>query len=313
MSLRRLAAFALVPLCWGCAGRMSVIRPYTAHPTQVLESEDVLVDVQGGVRTAIQYMSPEELDDVFRKPGKGVTETGNPFLYRPPHAPMKFTVFRFRIRNESDFDVVVDPAKIVLRDAEGSEFHPLTAKAVTDYWIGRVAIELGKPRTWTAQMESISRRDAKEKLRSETIYEGGLLPTRGEHMGYIAFSGLSEKIHGRSTAVYQIGGFVAGAGLGFITASSVIRSAGGESNRVWNSLGAVAGGLIGRWVSTWLIPRPDPMLNRVSLVLEVVTRSSRYGNPLNVALFEYNFSRSRVERLSKGEAETDTSEEWRNH
>ena len=35
--------------------------------------------------------------------------------------------------------------------------------------------------------------------------------------------------------------------------------------------------------------------------------------PLNVALFEYNFSRNRVERLSKVEAAEDTSEEWRNH
>ncbi|MEK7476082.1 MAG: hypothetical protein AAB152_10700 [Candidatus Coatesbacteria bacterium] len=311
MIIRGASALALVAALSGCAGRMSVIRPYTAHPTQVLESENDLVDVQGGVRTTIRHMSPEELDDVFRKPGKGVTETGNPFLYRPPHAPMKFTVFQFRIRNESDFDIVVDPAKILLRDAEGTEFHPLTAKALTDYWIGRVAIELGKPRTWTAQMESISRRDIKEKLRSETVYEGGLLPTRGEHTGYIAFSGLSEKIHGRSTAIYQIGGFVAGAGLGALTSRQVIRAAGGEPNRVWVSLGAIAGGLLGRWISTWLIPDPDPRLNRVSIVLEVVTRSSRYGNPLNVALFEYNFSRSRVERLPKGEI--DPSEEWRNH
>jgi len=313
MTRRLLAASVLAPLLGGCAGSMNVVRPYSAHPTQVLESENVLVDVQGSVRTTISWMSPEDLDDLFRKPGKGVTETGNPFLCRPPNAPMRFTVFHFRIRNESDFDIVVDPAKILLRDAVGTEFRPMTTKALTDYWIGRVAIELGKPRTWTAQMEAISRRETKEKLKTETIYEGGVLPTRGEHAGYIAFSGLSEQIHGPSTALYQIAGFVAGAGIGGVSSRQVVRLAGGKPNRVWVSLGAVAGGLLGRWISTWLIPEPDRLLNRMVLNIEVVTRSSRYGNPLNLALFEYNFSRSRVERLSKAEAAEDTSEEWRNH
>lgn len=49
----------------------------------------------------------------------------------------------------------------------------------------------------------------------------------------------------------------------------------------------------------------------LQLLVEIVTRTSRYGNPLNVALAEFNFSRVKVPIQPKS-VEPDDVEGWRN-
>ena len=227
----------------GCSPRIVAIRPFTVHPSQRLDNEDTIVDVQAGVRTTIRYISDAELDEAFRLPGKRAAETGNPFLYRPPRAPVRFWVFRIEQRNESEYDTFTDFGKILLRDDQGNEYRPLDERKLTDYWIGKVTIALGKPLTWTAQMDAIRRRTEKEKSVVETLFTGGRLPSRGEHAGYIAFRDFS------------------------------------------------------------------PGIKRLQLLIEVVTRSSRYGNPLNVALMEFNSNKTKVAEPPADEPELD---QWRN-
>jgi len=296
---------ALLLLLGGCSPQIAQLRPYAAHPTQQMSGEDAIVDVQGGVRTTTACMRAPDLDDWFRLPGKGVKETGNPFLCRPPRAPVKFTVFRLDIRNDTEYDVFVDTARITLRDAEGNEYHPLDEKALTNYWIGKVTIELGKPMTWTAQMSAISRKDVKEKSRTETLYAGGPIPSRGEHAGFVAFRGLRETKERLYPIGYDLVGLAAGAPLGAVFAEQVAR----RHDALVVGAGALAGALLGRLGMSLIAPRRDPQLDRLQLLIEVVTRSSRYGNPLNVALMEFNFARARVSKPPKDQPETD---QWRN-
>jgi hypothetical protein len=246
MTTRRpLLALAALLLTVGCAPRIIDIRPYAAHPDQKMDGENVVVSWKHGVRVALRYMRDGELDEIFRLPGKNVKmETGNPFISRPPRAPAKFTVFQLDLRNESEYDTFVDAEKILMRDELSGEYKPMNAQSLVDYWIGKVTIELGKPVTWSAQMEAVKRKDIKEKSRRETIYEGGRLPSRGEHAGFLAFRDL---------------------------------------------------------------PKGSKHLQ---ILIEVVTRSSRYGNPLNVDLFEFNFDRIRIPPPPKDEAELN---EWRDH
>ena len=227
----------------GCSGRIRDLRPFVAHPDQKMDGEDVIVCWQNRIRTSIRYMRSSELDETFRITGK-IGETANPFYCRPPGAPMQFTVFRISLRNESDFDTFVEFDKILLRDDLGGEHRPLNQTTLTDYWIGRVTIELGKPVTWTPQMDAVKKKEEKEKLLIKTVYEGGRLPSRGEHTGYLAFRNIP------------------------VTAK------------------------------------------QFQLLIEVVTRSSRYGNPLNVALTEFNFKVVKIHPPSKQDEEM---KEWRNH
>ena len=245
MTAPRLSLLFLGLAVLGCAPRIIDIRPYPAHPDQKMDGEDILVSWKHGVRVAARYMRDSELDDAFRLPGANPKkETGNPFLSKPPRAPARFTVFRLDLRNESEFDTFVEIGKILLRDELSGEYHPQSAQQLTDYWIGKVTIELGKPVTWAAQMEALRRKVTKEKSLHETIYEGGRLPSRGEHSGYIAFRDL---------------------------------------------------------------PKASKHLQ---LLVEVVTRSSRYGNPLNVDLYELNFDRVKVPKPPKDQPEMN---EWREH
>jgi hypothetical protein len=238
-------AFVLAFMLAGCTPKIVDIRPFTVHPDQKMDGEEVIVSWQAGVRTTIRYMQPGELDEIFRKPE--AAKTGNPFLRRPPKAPARFAVFRVDIRNESEYDIFVDIRKIILRDSAGGEYRPVTRQALTDYWIGHVAIELGKPETWSGQMESIGRRSIKEKLTVETLFEGGQIPSRGEHIGYIAFRDIPQQIK---------------------VAANVHES---MWRRFW------------KWLT--MVEKP---VGQLQLVTEVVTRSSRYGNPLSVALLEFN-------------------------
>lgn len=229
----------------GCAPRITDIRPYAAHPDQKMDGENVVVSWKHGVRVALRYMRDSELDEIFRLPGKNVRQqTGNPFIFRPPRAPAKFTVFQLDLRNESEYDTFVEAGKILMRDELSGEYRPMNSQQLVDYWIGKVTIELGKPVTWSAQMEAVRRKDVKEKSKRETIYEGGQLPSRGEHAGFLCFRDL---------------------------------------------------------------PRASKHLQ---ILIEVVTRSSRYGNPLNVDLFEFNFDRLKIPPPPKDQAELD---EWRDH
>jgi hypothetical protein len=244
-------AFALAVLLAGCTPKIVDIRPYGAHPDQKMDGEDIIVSWQSGVRTTIRYMRPAELDELFRKPG--TTKTGNPFLTRPPSAKARFTVFRIDIRNETEYDVFVEPPKILLRDSAGGEYRPVARQGLTDYWIGRVAIELGKPVTWSEQMEAIGQKTLKEKLVVETLFEGGRVPSRGEHIGYIAFRDIPEEVK---------------------MPQSMHDS---TLSRIW------------KWLT--LVEKP---VGQLQLIVEVVTRASRYGNPLNVALLEFNFNMVKV-------------------
>lgn len=232
-------------LLTACAPRIIDIRPYAAHPDQKMDGENIVVSWQHGVRVAIRYMRDSELDDIFRLPGVNVKkETGNPFITRPPRATARFTVFQLDLRNESEYDTFIEANKILMRDDLSGEFRPMTSQQLVDYWIGKVTIELGKPVTWSAQMEAVRRKDIKEKGRRETIFEGGRLPSRGEHVGFVVFRDLPKKS------------------------------------------------------------------KHLQLLVEVVTRSSRYGNPLKVDLYEFNFNRVKIPPPPKDEAELN---EWRDH
>ena len=235
-----LVAAAALMAC-GCSGKIQDIRAFVAHPDQKMDGEDVIVCWQNRVRTSIRYMRSNELDELFRIQGK-IGETANPFYCRPPEAPVKFTVFRINIRNESDFDTFIEYDKILLRDDQGGEHRPLDQEKLNDYWIGRVTIELGKPNTWIPQMEALKKKEEKEKLLITTIYTGGRLPSRGEHTGYLAFRDI------------------------------------------------------------------PPKAKQLQLLFELVTRASRYGNPLNIALTEFNFKVVKIHPPSKID---DEMKEWR--
>jgi hypothetical protein len=234
-------AVALILLS-GCSPRVLDLRPFAAHPDQKMDGEDVVVSWQNHIRTSVRYMRSFELDAAFRLPGRS-GETANPFLFRPPAAAVKFTVFRLNFRNESEYDTFVEYDKILLRDDLGGEFRPLSMQKLMDYWLGRVAIELGRPVTWTAQMAALKEKKEKEKLLIKTVYEGGRLPSRGEHTGYIAFRDI------------------------------------------------------------------PPEAKQLQLLIEVVTRSSRYGNPLSIVLSEFNFKVTKIHIPSKSDEEM---KEWRN-
>ncbi len=237
---RAVAGAVTVALLVACS-RIVDIRPWVAHKNQRLEDGDTLVTLQHGIRASVRYMRDAELDDMFRLPGGVIRETGNPFICRPPHAPARFTVFRVTVHNESEYDTFVEPDKILLRTNRSTEHHPLTRQQLIDYWIGRVTVELGKPLTWTPQMDAVRRLEVKEKSLRATIYEGGRLPSRGEHTGYLAFRDL------------------------------------------------------------------PVTLKTMQLMVEVVTRSSRYGNPLDVALMAFNFGRIKVPVPPK---DVDDQSEW---
>lgn len=290
-------ALVLLVAAAGCSPRITDIRPFVVHPTQKLEGEDVLTDTQGGVRTTMRYDRPAELDEIFRLPGKGVRETGNPFITRPPKATTKFTVFHLTLRNESDTDVFVDFNKILLRDWRAAEYRPVDAQKLTDYWVGRVTIELGRPLTWTAQLAAITKKDEKEKSRSETIYSGGILPARGEQSGYIAFADVPETIPRERPVFFEGAGFVAGAAAGWLGSVQVARMAGFETRgglaNLRNVMGAVVGGLLGRWAGMLIAPTRDPQRNYLQLTFDLVTRTSRYGNPQSVSLVELNYMQVR--------------------
>ncbi len=310
---RRATTLFLLLSAVGCSPRIVDIRPFVAHPTQKLESEDSLTDVQGGVRTTARYLRASELDEVFRLPGKGVRETGNPFLYRPPKATEKYTVFHLTLRNESDTDVFVDFNKILLRDWRSGEYRPVDAKKLTDYWVGRVTIELGRPLTWTAQLNALTKKDEKEKSKVETIFAGGMLPARGEHSGFLAFPGVPDTIPRERSVLFEGAGFVTGAALGWVGSVQVARLAGfqknGGSATIRNALGALVGGLLGRWAGSLIAPTRDPQRNYLQMTFDLVTRTSRYGNPQSVSLVELNYM-----QIRRPEPPPDNEElqEWRN-
>ena len=296
----------------GCAPRIVDVRPFVVHPTQKLESEDVLTDVQGGVRTTARYQRPNELDEIFRLPGKGIRETGNPFLYKPPKAKEKYTVFHLTLRNESDSDVFIDFNKILLRDWRAAEYRPVDAKKLTDYWVGRVTIELGRPMTWTAQLNALTKKEEKEKLKVETIFSGGVLPARGEHSGYLAFPGVPELIPRERNILFEGAGFLTGAAVGWMGSVQVARLAGFEKNgglaTLRNGLGALVGGLLGRWGGALIAPKRDPQRNYLQLTFDLVTRTSRYGNPQSVSLVELNYMQV---RRAPPPPDNEELQEWR--
>lgn len=274
MNRRALASLWFVAALAGCGNRVVDIRPWVAHPDQKLESEDVVVAWQNRVRVSLRYMRDRDLDAIFRLPGKA-GGNGNPFLHQLPLAPARFTVFRIDIRNESEFDTFVEFNKILLRNERGDELRPLTQQQLIEYWIGRVTIEPGRPITWSAQMDAARRREEKEKSLVVTVYEGGRLPTRGEHHGYLVFRDLPE---------------------------------GGDPSLCANY--TKESGLVRFLPTHWLFGASKPkLLGCLQLDLEVVTRASRYGNALGVALEEFNFSRLRVPAPPENEEEL---RQWRN-
>lgn len=312
--MRTLAAGCLLALAAaGCSPRIVDVRPFVAHPTQKLEGEEILTDVQGGVRTTMRYHRPADLDEIFRLPGKGVRDTGNPFLYRPPKATTKFTVFHLTLRNESDSDVFVDFEKILLRDWRSGEYRPMDARKLTDYWVGRVTIELGRPLTWTAQLAALTKKDEKEKSKVETVFAGGILPARGEHSGYLAFPDVPDTIPRERPLFYEGAGFVAGAALGWAGSVQVARIAGfqkhGGTATLRNALGAFIGALLGRWGGMLIAPTRDPQRNYLQLTFDLVTRTSRYGNPQSVSLVEMNYMQ--VKRPAPP-PDHEELQEWRN-
>jgi len=242
--MKKLAVLAVAALAVSCSPTVVDIRPFLAHPDQKLESESILVSEQNQIRTAVRYMHDSELNEEFRLPGREY-RTGNPFIAKPPLAKARFTVFRLNIRNESDNMAMVEFDKIRLLDDLGNEYRPISKTELLNYWMGLVVIKLNKPITWGQQMAAVNKQTQKEKALYQAVYTGGMLPSKGEHTGFVAFRNLPTKVRS------------------------------------------------------------------LQLLVEIVTRSSRYGNPLNVALVEFNFSRVRVPVPPKY-LEPEDVEGWRN-
>ena len=234
----------MLVLAASCSPTFVDIRPFVAHSEQKLESETVLVSEQNRIRTAVHYMQDGELNEEFRLPGREF-KTGNPFMFKPPLAKAKFTVFRLNIRNESENMAMVEFNKIRLLDDLGNEYRPISKTELMDYWMGLVVIKLNKPITWNDQMSTVNKQTQKEKALYQAVYTGGLLPPKGEHTGFVAFREIPKKV------------------------------------------------------------------KLLQLLVEIVTRTSRYGNPLNVSLVEFNFSRIKVPITPKM-IEPDDVEGWRN-
>ncbi len=311
VSLRPRAGLGVRAAVWlvmaggaGCAGRIVDVRPFTAHPDQQMDGSNVIVSWQNDVRTVVRYMRESEMDDAFRLPGVERT-TGNPFLRRPPGALARFIVFRLTVRNESEYDVFADPARMSLRDETGTTLQPVTAQELTDYWMGRVTVALGTPVTWGPQLEALRKRDAKEKSVVETIFTGGLVPPRGEHTGYVAFRDERHTLRRADPErTKDLVGWMSVAGIALITADvvrpNVILKRWNEGDKPFPRAGrmllAVEGGTV-VWFAhnlwRWLAP-PRGKEHRLQLSFEIVTRASRYGNPLRVAPMEFNFSKVRV-------------------
>ncbi len=223
----RLASAGALLLLAACSPTMVDIRPFVAHADQKLETEDTIVSVQHRIRTSSHCMTEKELYEEFRVPGKEGRD-GNPFLYKPPLATTRYMVFRLQIHNQSEYTSVVEFAKIRLLDDLSNEYRPVSREELLNYWMGRVTIRLKKPITWSDQMASVRRTYQKEKSLYQAVYAGGILPPKGEHIGFVAFKDIKTQAR------------------------------------------------------------------RLQLLVEIVTRTSRYGNPLNVALLEFNFNRVRV-------------------
>ena len=289
----------------GCATKIIDIRPYALHPDQKMETEEVLISEQHRIRTSIDYVRPAELDDAFRPPGLG-RETHNPFLYRPPYAPAKFTVFRVTVRNESAHDVFGEWDKIFLRDDLGREYRPLTREALNNYWMGQVTMRLGDPITWVPQMKALERRKKTEKTLEETVYSGGFIPPRGEHTGYIVFRDVDDtgkpRIPWYQRNWWRALEFAAPVPIGYSLVNDsqhdLLRLAGG----------VLLGGLtLYACDYFWGPPKALP-IGHLQLIFEVTSRTSRYGNPANLALMEVNFNMVKVQLPPKGDEEMD---EWR--
>lgn len=241
MVKRALPVIALLAVA--CSATFVDIRPFVAHPEQKLETEQLLVYEANRIRVAARYTPEAELNEEFRIPGREY-RTGNPFLYKPPLAKARFMVFLLNIRNESEHSCTVEFPKIRMLTDSGEELHPVSHTELTNYWMGLVVIKLNKPITWGDQMEAIRKTAQKEKALWQAVYEGGLVPPKGEHTGFVAFRD---------------------------------------------------------------VPKHAKLLQ---LLVEIVTRTSRYGNPLNVALVELNFARERVPVRPKN-LEPEDTEGWR--
>lgn len=234
---------AAAALAVACSPTIVDIRPFVAHPEQKLETEEILVYEANRIRVAVRYMRDTELNEEFRIPGREY-RTGNPFLYKPPLAKAKFTIFRLNIRNESENSASVEFPKIRLLDDQANDYKPIGRTELTNYWMGLVVIKLNKPITWGDQMQGVGKSVQKEKSLWQAVYQGGLLPPKGEHTGYVAFRDVPKNV------------------------------------------------------------------KTMQFLVEIVTRTSRYGNPLNVALIEFNFNRVRVPVAPKY-IEPEDIEGWR--
>lgn len=296
---------ALLVACAGCATKIVDIRPYALHPDQSMESEKVIVSEQHRIRTSVRHVQPGELDAAFRPPGLN-QETHNPFLYRPPYAPVKFTVFHVHIRNESQTDAFGEWGKFFLRDDQGREYRPIPRKDLTNYWMGQVTMRLRDPITWVPQMSALERKKETETTRDETIYSGGFIPPRGEHSGYIAFRDVDEsgkpQLPWYQRNWWRAVEFAAPVPIGY-----------GMINDNQHALLRLAGGLLLGGITLyacdhfWGPPKAIP-IGHLQLILEVTSRASRYGSPAGLALMEINFNMVKVQTAPEEDSEMD---EWR--
>lgn len=275
---------AALLLSGGCSSKIVVLRPHIAHPDQTIEVRDEITSVEDQVRTSVRYMQGWELDALFRPAGSN-QETANPFLYWPPRAPVKFTVFRIYIRNESAMDIFQDLDTILLRDEPGNEYHPEDKESLTTYWLRQVTMELGNPITWTGQTNAVQETTTKRKSLTETMFTGGHLPPRSERQGYIAFRNVSET--GKPKLVWYQKGFMRTVEFILLT-----------------PLGRYF--IIDR-LFKWGPPHAIP-IGHVQLNMQLVTRDSQYGPPRKMALKEFNFHQVRISVPPEGDKEMDP---WR--
>ncbi len=357
----------------GCSPRLVDVRPYAGRPEQQVDLDGRLVAWEHQVRTTVRYMGESALNSAFRLPGPA-DKTANPFMYSPPRAHKRFIVFHLTIRNESEYDVFVDAEKIYLRDESGAIFRPVTKEDLINYWIGRVTIELGKPVTWSNQMDAAKKRTEDRKSIAETVYGGGRIPPYGEHSGYVAFTddigtlkrasvpdppdllgyasigglgftwggsvgagvgaviggsrdykkggqigggiggmvgGALAGMSGAGSKIGGLGGGLAGYMAGAAAGKSMARTAGEDAGGiVGGAVGGAVGGFVGGTVGAiWKsLSKPPKEERTLQLYVEIVTRASRYGNPLRMSLLEFNFDKVLVPARPAGDEEFDP---WR--
>lgn len=193
-------------LTTGCGLRYfgSPLKPMASEqqgPAMTVSDDGTVTYTKERLEISLRPMTDEELNRQFSSVSKQGNQSTNPYTYGnwrqqgDTSTPVRFTVFRLKVKNYTYPKVEVDPEKITIHTENGREYAPLSLHQMEKYYHAYARGYSGA---------SYRRFKARKDILKQTMYMRDIIFSGQDREGYVIFPKLDSDVRHLSITLKDI-------------------------------------------------------------------------------------------------------------